>query len=271
MTSALTARQEQSDEARSRFPTIEQDENFWSPTNVWGIGMVMWELMHVHEWPETENVQYRIDGNIIKEIRTGKTPEYSRELRDLVRDCLKAVPDARPELQVIKERIDAAMRNLTRHRLNRSQVSFTPTHFHNQTLGTIPPNAHDIDAAHVLHEQDNALKRNFPHSELIYNENTRYCRILPPNSQIPTVPPGWIRWSDMPQYQRDWVMEYKYQRLSPKDVFGEVIRDDSSHSRDNLDHADDEEFGDGGPHIMNDMNDDNEEVAEVAESAPSTI
>ena len=83
----------------------ESEDQLSSYTNVWGIGVVMFELMTFHDYPEyIEDPENQING-MIKEIRTDKQPEYSETLRELITECVRPRPMERIELDRLRERI----------------------------------------------------------------------------------------------------------------------------------------------------------------------
>ncbi|KAL9112252.1 MAG: hypothetical protein Q9227_003370 [Pyrenula ochraceoflavens] len=112
-----------------------------SRANVWCIGMLMWELIHVREWPGTPNIQHRHDGHVIREIHSGKDPEYSEALRNLVRDCLMAHPDDRPPIPLLEDIIEENLRSFAEDARTQNKtipkVVFKPSDFNDMSIGEL--------------------------------------------------------------------------------------------------------------------------------------
>ncbi|KAL8950393.1 MAG: hypothetical protein Q9222_003573 [Ikaeria aurantiellina] len=91
--------------------TIEpQINNEWpklgSHTNVWGVGACIYKLIHLTD----ADYQYEEpkEGESIPEITTHRNPEYSPQLRTLVRQCLRFDPATRPSLGKLRKATTAA-------------------------------------------------------------------------------------------------------------------------------------------------------------------
>lgn len=83
------------------FPIIDSPLSWY--TNVWAIGACIFELITLHSARFFILPGAGSEG--IPEIRTSRDPDYSLELRNLVRMCLRA---SRPTLSELLTRIDAA-------------------------------------------------------------------------------------------------------------------------------------------------------------------
>lgn len=88
--------------------------------NTWGIGKIMWEMLTLKdgdilnfEMRQLSEADYwgSMQEEAIAEIRTTREPEYSHELRELIRQCLRISPRLRPSP---RELFDATLRSLTR-------------------------------------------------------------------------------------------------------------------------------------------------------------
>ena len=83
---------------------LKRGEQLESRSNIWPIGMVIYLLMtltDVYKWmDETETISeddfIRRGKHVIGPIQTGRKPEYSEQLRDLVRECLNPAVTKRP-------------------------------------------------------------------------------------------------------------------------------------------------------------------------------
>lgn len=84
-------------------------------TNVWGMGVIMYELLTLHQaqyalFLDESDPRGGIEG--LSEIRTSKTPEYSDPLRTLIRECLRPDPRERPVIEEIQIQIGVARRHM---------------------------------------------------------------------------------------------------------------------------------------------------------------
>lgn len=80
-------------------------------TNIWGVAATMFELLtlqNVYAYWYHDGVDP--DGSLegIPEITTNKNPEYSEELRTLIRQCLRPDPYDRPPTSEVQDRVEAA-------------------------------------------------------------------------------------------------------------------------------------------------------------------
>ena len=75
----------------------ENDQILWW-TNVWAIGVVMYELTTLHRAARVLFNRPDPQGHGCPAIFTHKTPEYSSHLRDTIRDCLNMDPSNRTTL-----------------------------------------------------------------------------------------------------------------------------------------------------------------------------
>ena len=163
----LTSRQEQDANSGVSLHNMYPDlagQPFDSRTNLWGAAMLMWELIHVGEWPGTSQIQHRNDGHTVREIRTGKVPEYSSELRSLIRDCLRIHPARRPTVDEVERIINTKLRDLAREALTNNDiddVKFRPGDFRTFGFGDLPLNADDVGNSHLLRDDDFWKCRNF--------------------------------------------------------------------------------------------------------------
>lgn len=86
-----------------------------SYTNVWAIGVTMLELLTLYTHNDyMHDPAYNVKGVII-DIATSKRPEYSKNLRDLIKSCLEPKPARRIEIHhlqaCIKEHRDRLIKN----------------------------------------------------------------------------------------------------------------------------------------------------------------
>lgn len=96
---------------------------FEAAHNVWGFGKIMYDLLTLSNWTDlydemqmdnpssrvhvtrlTEAEYYSGGEHIIPEVQTLRKPEYSMSLRELVRDCLRAKIELRPNPATLLER-----------------------------------------------------------------------------------------------------------------------------------------------------------------------
>ena len=88
--------------ARRQRPIAHQrDDRLSSHTNIWGIGAVMYELLTLHS-VQRALFPHEVDPAGTREglgpITTLKVPEYSTDLRSLIRKCLRPNPHDRPRI-----------------------------------------------------------------------------------------------------------------------------------------------------------------------------
>ena len=76
-----------------------------TPTNVWGVGATIYKLILLTD--AHHDIKEAFDnGRAFRQLERHRTPEYSRSLRDLVKQCLKTDPQDRPTLQRLGDDID---------------------------------------------------------------------------------------------------------------------------------------------------------------------
>ena len=84
-----------------------------SPTNVWAIGLIMYEMItldrhdSLHEHSKKFVPDNRGHGLILEPFNTRCQPEYSQEIRDVIRRCLKLEPSRRNTLIDTQVAIDS--------------------------------------------------------------------------------------------------------------------------------------------------------------------
>ncbi len=96
---------------------LKRGEQLESRSNIWPIGMVIYLLMtltDVYKWlDDTETVSeddfIRRGQHVIGPIQTGRKPEYSEQLRDLVRECLDPAVTKRPIISRLITRTRAGL------------------------------------------------------------------------------------------------------------------------------------------------------------------
>ena len=85
--------------------------------NIWAVAAIMYTFVTSND---IEVLHWRIKyilssdrplygDHIILPIVTGRNPEYSEELLNLIRDCLKIVPESRPDITELKTRVKHGM------------------------------------------------------------------------------------------------------------------------------------------------------------------
>ncbi len=99
---------------------MEGSDQILSHTNVWAIGAVMYELTTLHRLARVAFNRPGPNGHGCPEIITNKNPEYSQELLDLIRHCLKVDTCDRVDLATLlfttRRWIRATNRELARQR-----------------------------------------------------------------------------------------------------------------------------------------------------------
>jgi len=80
----------------------EYDQILWW-TNVWAIGVVMYELTTLHRAARVLYNQPDAEGRGCPAIFTNKTPDYSSQLCDTIRNCLNMDPSDRPTLIELRQ------------------------------------------------------------------------------------------------------------------------------------------------------------------------
>ena len=118
-----------SDMARGRFDepfipkhytnrrTVIGSHRITPSVNAWPIGAMMWVLTTGRDISELDRIVLNIDeraywaykSHTILPIRTGADPEYSPELLELIRDCLKLNPTTRPCPAELRRRAEGGM------------------------------------------------------------------------------------------------------------------------------------------------------------------
>jgi hypothetical protein len=103
-----------SDEANMEDPGYQ----FLSRHNVWGFGKLLHDMLTLH-YPDkldslmkstTEEKYYlQLDQHAIDPITTNKSPEYSLEIRELIRECLHIKIEKRPTPQELLRRTEAGL------------------------------------------------------------------------------------------------------------------------------------------------------------------
>ncbi|KAL8801927.1 MAG: hypothetical protein Q9200_006772 [Gallowayella weberi] len=76
-----------------------------TPTNVWGVGASIYKLILLTDAYHDLHRAYEKKTGLEK-LETHRTPEYSRDLLNLVYDCLKIDPNRRPYLQRLDQVIE---------------------------------------------------------------------------------------------------------------------------------------------------------------------
>ena len=80
---------------------------------MWGVGAAMYELLtHDRATSRFFRAKKGAGGEAIGPITTNKDPEYSSELRDLIRLCLRPQPQDRIKVAEVQLRITIARRKL---------------------------------------------------------------------------------------------------------------------------------------------------------------
>lgn len=72
------------------------DNKILAWTNVYAIGLVMYELCTLRRFTKTHSGRPDYEGDGLEPISTRKKEEYSHELRELIRECLRPATDMRP-------------------------------------------------------------------------------------------------------------------------------------------------------------------------------
>jgi len=80
----------------------EYDQILWW-TNVWAIGIVMYELTTLHRAARVLYNQPDAEGRGCPAIWTNKNPDYSQQLRDAIRNCLNMNPSDRITLIELRQ------------------------------------------------------------------------------------------------------------------------------------------------------------------------
>ena len=95
--------------------TPEQDQHQLSAyTNVWAIGATMLELLTLYRHADFVNdLEYHVNG-VITNIETVKEPEYSKDLRDLIKRCIEPDPDNRIALERLRVSIRSYRKRISR-------------------------------------------------------------------------------------------------------------------------------------------------------------
>ena len=79
-------------------------------TNVWAIGATMFNLLTLERITHCLNKGHKgvkddVYDRMMKKPRNGRLVKYSKELRDLIRDCLHAIPEERITIDLLQENI----------------------------------------------------------------------------------------------------------------------------------------------------------------------
>lgn len=95
--------------------TPEKDEHQLSSyTNVWAIGATMLELLTLYSHADYVNdPEYHVNG-VITNIDTTKEPEYSKDLRDLIKRCIEPDPFNRIPLHRLRASIRSYRKRISR-------------------------------------------------------------------------------------------------------------------------------------------------------------
>ncbi|KAL8708182.1 MAG: hypothetical protein Q9225_007644 [Loekoesia sp. 1 TL-2023] len=98
----------------------DDSPEFSSKTNVWGVGACIYKLIWLTDVWYDRYRRIKENKETIPEIVTTRRPEYSKQLRDLVRECLRFWPSTRPSWHRLLRRIER-VRNIARERWERTQ------------------------------------------------------------------------------------------------------------------------------------------------------
>ena len=95
--------------------TPEKDQRQLSSyTNVWAIGATMLELLTLYRHADFVNdPEYHVNG-VITNIDTTKEPEYSKDLRDLIKRCIEPDPFNRIPLDRLRASIRSYRKRISR-------------------------------------------------------------------------------------------------------------------------------------------------------------
>lgn len=110
--------------------------------------MLMWEFVNVLQWPGTQNMMARKDGNGIRNIEQppGKRLHYSAELLNAVRDCLKIEPDDRPPIGRFKDVINSG--------LSKDYAEDPRVYYTNRSINAMGIGEMDLDWNFVLDDEE---------------------------------------------------------------------------------------------------------------------
>ncbi|KAL8824454.1 MAG: hypothetical protein Q9170_008146, partial [Blastenia crenularia] len=78
---------------------------FSSQTNIWGTGCIIYKLVWLTDAYYDMHGKNDKHGEALPEIKTKRQPDYSKELCDLVRECLRFRPEMRPTCDQLLKRV----------------------------------------------------------------------------------------------------------------------------------------------------------------------
>lgn len=117
---------------------LKRGEQLEPRSNIWPIGMVLYLLMtltDVYKWmDETETISeedfIRQGKHVIGPVQTRRKPEYSEQLRDLVRECLNPAVTKRPTVSRLITRTRAGLEGFRTRSPNGKDTTKVPRLVH---------------------------------------------------------------------------------------------------------------------------------------------
>lgn len=119
---------------------LEPGYKFLAAHNVWGFGKVMYDMLTLSWSDELDEKMHKttteaeyygsLREHAIPEIRTNKKPEYSSDLRDLIRECLHIEIGKRPTPQQLLERTQRGLEAAAQSRLQGADDHDGPRVYH---------------------------------------------------------------------------------------------------------------------------------------------